>query len=72
MQRRLAELRSEYESGQSMLADLEARHAALRQTLLRINGAIQVLEELLSAEDPATNHVSPDEGVAPTAAHSSP
>ena len=31
-----------------MLADLETRQADLRSTLLRISGAIQVLEELLA------------------------
>lgn len=48
---RLEKLRGEFESGQKMLADLEARQANLQQTLLRISGAIQVLEELL-AQDP--------------------
>jgi len=38
-----------------MLADLEARQLELRGTLLRIAGAIQVIEELLSGDDaPAT------------------
>jgi predicted nuclease with TOPRIM domain len=45
---RLTELRKEYESGQKMLADLEARESNLRGTLLRINGAIQVLDEELA------------------------
>lgn len=43
---RLAELRGERERGEEMLAELQARQAALRDTLLRIQGAIQVLEEL--------------------------
>ncbi len=47
---RLAELKAEYESGQKMLADLERRQLELQQTLLRISGAIQVLEELLARE----------------------
>jgi hypothetical protein len=33
-----------------MLADLEQKRAILQQTLLRISGAIQVLEEVLVAE----------------------
>ena len=48
---RLQELRQEFESGQKMLADLEAKKADLQQTLLRISGAIQVLEEMLAAEE---------------------
>ncbi len=51
LKRRLEELRAEYESGQQMLADLETRQASLRQTLFRIAGAIQVLEEELARED---------------------
>jgi len=45
---RLAELKKEFESGQKMLADLEAKQVNLRSTLLRISGAIQVLEEVLA------------------------
>lgn len=44
---RLEELKSELKSGQEMEAELEGRLAQLRGTLLRISGAIQVLEELL-------------------------
>jgi len=50
---RLQELQAEYKSGQSMLADLEQKKAALEQTLLRISGAIQVLEELLASAEEA-------------------
>jgi hypothetical protein len=45
---RLDTLRREYEAGQKMLADLEARQLELRETLLRIAGAIQVVQELLA------------------------
>lgn len=44
---RLQALKSEYESGQRLLGELELKQANLRDTLLRISGAIQVLEELL-------------------------
>lgn len=44
---RLQQLKNEYEAGQRMLADLDARAQEVRSTLLRIGGAIQVLEEEL-------------------------
>lgn len=48
LEQRLHELKTEFESGQKMLADLETQQANLKTTLLRISGAIQVLEELLA------------------------
>ena len=45
LEKRLAELKAEFESGQKVMADLEAKQANLRDTLLRISGAIQILEE---------------------------
>lgn len=48
LEARLASLREEKERGEQMLAELQARQSALRDTLLRISGAIQVLEEHLS------------------------
>lgn len=51
LQKRLQELRAEFESGQKALADLEVKQMNLRNTLLRISGAIQVLEEELAKED---------------------
>jgi uncharacterized protein involved in exopolysaccharide biosynthesis len=63
LEQRLSELKSEYQAGQQMLADLEARQAELRQTLLRISGAIQVLEELLApAAPPAPAGPAPAKG----------
>jgi septal ring factor EnvC (AmiA/AmiB activator) len=44
---RLQSLKSEFEAGQKMITKLEEKQANLRDTLLRISGAIQVLEELL-------------------------
>jgi septal ring factor EnvC (AmiA/AmiB activator) len=50
LEQRLKELRAEYESGQKALAELENKQTSLRSTLLRINNAIQILEEELSKE----------------------
>jgi hypothetical protein len=47
---RLQTLKQEYDTGQKMLADAEMKRAELQNTLLRISGAIQVLEEMLVGE----------------------
>jgi predicted nucleic acid-binding Zn-ribbon protein len=47
-ERRLAELRNEYEAGQKEVAELESKQKALKATMERIKGAIQVMEELLA------------------------
>jgi hypothetical protein len=49
LENRLSDLRKEFEEGQKMLSELDSRRENLRQTLLRISGAIQVLEELQKA-----------------------
>lgn len=49
IEQRLKELKAEFEAGQKMLSELEARQLDLRNTLLRISGAVQVLEEVLAA-----------------------
>ena len=51
LEKRLAELKTEFASGQKVLADLETKQANVRQTLLRIEGAIQVLEEELTKDN---------------------
>ncbi|MEG4304908.1 hypothetical protein [Microcoleus sp. D3_18a_C4] len=48
LQQRLHALQTEYAAGQKALANLEAQKTSLRETLLRISGAIQVLEEELA------------------------
>ena len=57
IEQRLAGLKNEYDKGQAQLRQLESQANSLRETLLRISGAIMVLEELVS--------LSPA-GVAPT------
>jgi hypothetical protein len=49
LQDRLAKLRDDFARGQEQLSQTEARARDLRETLLRIAGAIQVLEEELGA-----------------------
>jgi predicted nuclease with TOPRIM domain len=51
VEERLQELRSELDSGRSLLEEIETKKANLQSTLLRISGAIQVLEELLASEN---------------------
>jgi hypothetical protein len=60
LEQRLIELRAEYESGQKILKDielklteLEARKKSLSDTLLRISGAIDLLEEVLEGKEGA-------------------
>ncbi len=48
IQTRLVSLRDEQKKGKQMLMDMEREADELRATLLRIAGAIQVLEELES------------------------
>lgn len=55
IEQRLRELKTDFESAQKMIADLEARQTNLEGTLLQISGAIQVLEELLQQEKPRPN-----------------
>ena len=52
LQKRLEELKAEFDTGQRMMQELEARQAKLRDQLLRLAGAIAVLEEALAAGEP--------------------
>lgn len=54
LQQRLNELKAEFEAGQRMMADLDAKRANLQESMLRISGAIQVLEEELAKSAQAT------------------
>jgi len=55
LEQRLAELKSEFTSGQQVLTDLEAKQFNVKETLLRIQGAIQVLEEELAKTEQEEN-----------------
>ena len=58
---RLKELKEEYKKGQERLAVLEQETTTLGNTMLRISGAIQVLEELTGDESTAnSNNTNPD------------
>ncbi len=48
MEARLRELQGELQRGQQQMALLERERSDLHDTMLRISGAIQVLEELLA------------------------
>lgn len=50
MERRLAELEAELQAGERLMAELDDRRQRLRDSMLRIGGAIQVLRELLGRE----------------------
>ncbi len=50
LENRIAELKSEFEAGQKMIAEMDSKRKELEATMLRISGAIQVLEELLQAD----------------------
>lgn len=68
LEQRLISLRKEYESGQKIkedielkLAELQRRKTSLSETLLRISGAIDLLEEVLGkSEDVQEMHIEED------------
>jgi len=47
LQQRLEALKAEFEKGQTRLHEIQMQEAQLKETLLRISGAIQVISELL-------------------------
>jgi len=51
---RLAQLKSEFEKGQAELVKLEQRRQEVCSMMLRISGAIQVLEEMEDGQNPAS------------------
>jgi predicted nuclease with TOPRIM domain len=51
IEQRLDLLKKEFEKGQTKLRDVQLQQSKLHETLLRISGAIQVLEELLAEDE---------------------
>ena len=64
MQARLEALKKELETGQAELQKVEMQRTYLHETVLRIGGAVQVLEELL-ARQPQGQQDGPDHVEAP-------
>lgn len=65
LHRRLEELKKEFNAGRARVTELEQQQTTLHQTLFRISGAIQVLEEELKAdqvrvESPISNATTVD------------
>ena len=60
IQSRIAVLKSEFETGQTKLRELELQQSRVRETLLRISGAIQVLEEMLASDKADEQPPPPD------------
>ncbi len=51
LESRIGELRAELEAGQKAMEELDIQRSNITYALLRINGAIQVLEELLNKDE---------------------
>ena len=60
LEQRLSELRKEFQEGQKTIVELESKLTSVRSTVLRISGAIQVLEEelALSVTDSGANEMA--------------
>lgn len=63
LQARLDVLQSEFEKGKTRLSELQSEQNQLEETMLRIQGAMTVLQELLAApdEDPQDTVVELDQ-----------
>lgn len=48
---RLQQLRAEYAEGEARMAELQSERERVRDQMLRIDGAIRVLEEQVAASD---------------------
>lgn len=61
LEQRRAQLETEHTKGQQMLAEMRQQCTTLEQTLLRISGAIQLCNEVLT--QPAAAETEVDHGV---------
>jgi predicted nuclease with TOPRIM domain len=61
---RLAKLRTEFRTGQARLSELEIEQAYLRERLLMIKGAIEVLQDLLAGAADAGRDRAPADAAA--------
>jgi predicted nuclease with TOPRIM domain len=61
VQNRLSILRDEYEKGRERLRELQRQQSQVEETLLRIEGAMTVLQEFLQ---PSVSQASPPASVA--------
>jgi len=50
---RIDELKAEFGAGQKMLTEMDTKRKDLEMTMLRISGAIQILEEIVAPPTPA-------------------
>jgi hypothetical protein len=66
IQARLEELKKELEAGQGELQKVEMQRTYLHETVLRISGAVQVLEELLrEGQSSGQTRAAPNENSVP-------
>ena len=67
LKKRLEELKKEYETGQARLRELEAETNHVGETMLRISGAIQVIQEMLNDSNDQEKSESAASGGEPSA-----
>jgi predicted nuclease with TOPRIM domain len=59
IKQRITDLKAEFERGQKRLEEIDGEANRLRQALLRISGAVQVLEEMLGTKEPPAAGTTP-------------
>lgn len=53
---RIQDLKRNQEAGEAQMLDMDQKRRELQATLIRISGAIQVLEELIAEHEQATKN----------------